>query len=153
MPLLDGLGLLKAIREGVGGIPPDTKVILLTGHAQLDLVGPALQLELDAFLAKPVSRAAMEACLRRLFDPAAARPSSGPPEGTGRAAVGADGGGSERKLALADVPAGAELARDILFSNGRLLLRSGTRLSARGRDRLGELLTMAGVAAEVWIRA
>jgi hypothetical protein len=64
------------------------------------------------------------------------------------------GGGSdgERKLALTHVPAGAELARDILFSNGRLLLRTGTRLSERGRDRLNELLTMAGVPAEVWIR-
>ena len=105
-----------------------------------------------AALAKPVSRKAMEACLQRLFEPAAATQGARQPES---AVLVTDAGGGfdgERKLALTHVPAGAELARDILFSNGRLLLRTGTRLSERGRDRLNELLTMAGVPTEVWIR-
>lgn len=152
MPKLDGLGLLKAIREGIGGVPRDTKVVLLTGHSELDLVGPALQLELDGFLAKPVSRKAMEACLQRLFEPAAATQRASQPESAVLVTDAGGGSDGERKLALTHVPAGAELARDILFSNGRLLLRTGTRLSERGRDRLNELLTMAGVPAEVWIR-
>jgi len=146
MPKLDGIGLLRAIRDGIGNLPRDTKVVLLTRHSELDLVGPALHLELDAFLAKPVSRTALESCLRRLFDPAHTSSAAPAPAMTDPANAG------ERKLALPHVPADAELARDVLFGNGRLLLRAGTTLSALTRDRLNEILTMAGASPEVWVR-
>jgi two-component system chemotaxis response regulator CheY len=67
MPKLDGVGLLQAVRTGRGNVPRDTKVVLLTGHSELDRIGPALRFDVDAFLAKPASRQAIEACFQRLF--------------------------------------------------------------------------------------
>jgi hypothetical protein len=51
-----------------------------------------------------------------------------------------------------EIPADAELARDLLFGNGRLLLAAGARLSPPTRDSVGELLMIAGLPAQVWIR-
>lgn len=152
MPKLDGLGLLKAIRTGAGNFPRDTKVVLLTGHSDLDRIGSAMLLDLDAFLAKPVSRQAVEECLGRLFaaQPAAASPSEGAVEAAEAAAGGPVG---ERLVAVVDLPPDAELARDLLFGNGRLLLAAGSRLTLRTKRLLGEVLMMAGLPAEVWIRA
>lgn len=151
MPKLDGVGLLQAVREGRANVPRDTKVVLLTGHSEFDQIGPALQFEVDAFLAKPVSRGAVEACFQRLYAvpsdlPATAADPSPAADVTRRPLEG------ERMVALENMPAEAELARDLLFRNGRLLLAAGSRLSPRTRRSLGELLAMAGLPTEVWIR-
>jgi two-component system, chemotaxis family, chemotaxis protein CheY len=74
MPKLDGVGLLQAVRTGRGNVPRDTKVVLLTGHSELDRIGPALHFDVDAFLAKPASHRAIEACFQRLFGTPAAAP-------------------------------------------------------------------------------
>lgn len=149
MPRLDGLGLLKAIREGTGAIPRDTNVVLLTGHSELDYIGPALFLDIDGFLSKPLSKAAMRSCLQRLLE---GPPALRAPEMTFHAPPSPTAGAqSERAVAISDIPADAELARDLLFGNGRLLLRAGSRLSPRIKDRLGELAAMAGLPPEVWI--
>ena len=52
-------------------------------------------------------------------------------------------------VAVPEIPADAELARDLLFGNGRLLLAAGSRLSARTKDAIGELLAIAGLPAQV----
>lgn len=147
MPILDGVGLLQAIRQGTGAIPRETKVVLLTGHSDFDRFGPALFLDLDGFLSKPVSRTAMEACLRRLFD--AQQPLRSSATATDAMAPGQS---HEQAIAIADIPADAELARDLLFQNGRLLLSAGSRLSPRIRDRLAELAAMSALPSTAWIR-
>jgi two-component system, chemotaxis family, chemotaxis protein CheY len=76
MPKLDGVGLLQAVRTGRGNVPRDTKVVLLTGHSELDRIGPALHFDVDAFLAKPASHRAIEACFQRLFGTPPASPVS-----------------------------------------------------------------------------
>jgi hypothetical protein len=43
------------------------------------------------------------------------------------------------------------LARDLLFHNGRLLLRAGTQLNDRLILRVGELVAVAGLPADIWI--
>lgn len=157
MPKLDGVGLLQAVRTGRGNVPRDTKVVLLTGHAEFDRLGPALQFEVDALLAKPASRRAIEACFQRLFatttdsrmpeaDHVMRANSSIAPAGSTAPSEG------ERMVTVPEIPPDAVLARDLLFSNGRLLLGAGSRLSPRTRNSLGELLPMAGLPAQVWIR-
>jgi len=149
MPILDGVGLLQAIRQGTDAIPRNTKVVLLTGHSDFDRFGPALFLDLDGFLSKPVSRTAMEACLRRLFDAEQPMPSS---ITAADAMVSSQGQSHEQAVAIADMPADAELSRDLLFQNGRLLLSAGSRLSPRIRDRLAELVAMSVLPSTAWIR-
>jgi CheY-like chemotaxis protein len=157
MPKLDGVGLLQAVRTGRGNVPRDTKVVLLTGHSELDRIGPALRFDVDAFLAKPASRQAIEACFQRLFatptdaplsEADRATPPNGPIAPTALGVPLAD----ERMVPVPEIPADAELARDLLFGNGRLLLAAGSRLSPRTRDSIGELLVIAGLPAQVWIR-
>ena len=152
MPRLDGLGLLKAIREGTGAIPRDTNVVLLTGHSDLDYIGPALFLDIDGFLSKPLSKSTMRSCLQRLLGGAPV-PRASEMSFRTQSSTPASQAQSERAVAISDIPADAELARDLLFGNGRLLLRAGSRLSPRIKDRLGELAAMAGLPPEVWINS
>lgn len=153
MPELDGVALLRAIRAGIGSVPASLPVILLTGHSELDLLGQALLLDIDAVLAKPVSKRGLEACLERILAPAgtggagldAASPAEPAPARTDEP--------DARAVPLAEVPAGAVLARDLLFANGRLLLAAQTRLHARLIERLREIAPLAGLeAATVWVR-
>ena len=69
MPKLSGPGLLRAIRSGVASIARDVPVIFYTAYSELELLGPALLLDPDAILAKPVSQKALQHCLERLLDP------------------------------------------------------------------------------------
>ncbi|HEY2033023.1 MAG TPA: response regulator [Rhizomicrobium sp.] len=152
MPKLDGLGLIQAIRNGHKSDTKDIKIILVTGHSDLDQVGPALALGLDGFLLKPLSRETLETCLRRVFDSdsAAGEAMASEKSDLGNAAVQESG---ERAVAITDAPNDAELARDVLFGNGRLLLSAGFRIDSRIRDRLGELVAMAGLSPQIWIKA
>lgn len=56
---MDGFGVLAAIRE----IEPDTSVIMITGHGDLDLEQKAKSMQAVAFLHKPVDRKALEDAL------------------------------------------------------------------------------------------
>jgi len=162
MPNVNGLQLLKAIRTGTGSTPRDTPVVLLTGHSELEHLGPALLLELNAFLAKPLSRQSLEQCLDDLFanKPQRALAEAGVyaqvdlsptvAERSERAeALGDEPAG--REVRLADAPADSVLARDLLYANGRLLLRAGSKLSPQILDRLHDMAALTGLAETVWI--
>jgi CheY-like chemotaxis protein len=164
MPQLDGLGLLQAIRAGTGEIPHALPFVILTGHSDFERLGPALLLDLDAFITKPVSKAALERCLGGLLgeEASAAARALAPVETYRRidlshafapaaAAAVATGAGDERRVALAALPEGAVLARDLMFSNGRLLIPAKTQLSARIVRRLNEIAAVSNLAAEAWI--
>ena len=56
MPKLNGLHVLKAIRCGATRVPRDTPVLMLTGFTDDYVIGAALELDVNAFLVKPVSR-------------------------------------------------------------------------------------------------
>lgn len=163
MPRLDGVGLLRAIRAGVGRVPRHLPVIVLTGFSDLDRLEPTLLMDADAFLTKPASRQAIERCLAHVFSARDGRLGRATEQGLSGADMisgGAEGGGQppsaaspgEQQVAISDIPADAVLARDLLFSNGRLLLRAGTRLTGRILERLQELKPLAGIADEAWIR-
>jgi len=61
MPGMDGLAVLKAIKE----LRPETEVIVITGHGDTDLALTALGLRATDFIDKPIRREVLEAALHR----------------------------------------------------------------------------------------
>ena len=61
MPNTDGFEVLKEIKR----MAPDTEVIVITGHGDMDLIVQALNLDATDFINKPISRTALDAALRR----------------------------------------------------------------------------------------
>lgn len=61
MPGMDGLAVLRAIKE----MRPETEVVVITGHGDVDLAMTALGLRATDFIDKPIGREALEAALAR----------------------------------------------------------------------------------------
>ncbi|MEF3698378.1 response regulator [Desulfolutivibrio sp.] len=61
MPGMGGLAVLKQIKEE----SPDTEVIVITGHGDIDLALKALNLNATDFIDKPIRQEALESALRR----------------------------------------------------------------------------------------
>ncbi|MEF2230763.1 MAG: response regulator [Pseudodesulfovibrio sp.] len=61
MPVMDGIEVLKAIKK----INPQTEVIVITGHGDMDLAIQALNLDATDFINKPLRRTDLEQALRR----------------------------------------------------------------------------------------
>lgn len=69
MPEMDGIEVLRRIK----GIEPDTEVIMITGHGDIDLAIKSLKLEATDFVTKPINDAALEVSLKRAEDRMAMR--------------------------------------------------------------------------------
>ena len=61
MPGLDGMEVLQRIKS----LSPDTEVIMITGHGEMDLAIKSLQLEASDFITKPIHDEALFWALRR----------------------------------------------------------------------------------------
>ncbi len=61
MPGIDGLEVLQRIKA----LNPDTEVIMITGHGEMDLAIKSLQLEASNFITKPIHDEALFWALRR----------------------------------------------------------------------------------------
>jgi signal transduction histidine kinase len=61
MPGMSGIELLRKIKKE----EPDTEVIMITGHGDLDLAIKSLKLEATDFITKPISNDALEIALKR----------------------------------------------------------------------------------------
>ncbi len=61
MPGMDGIDLLKAIKQE----QPDTEVIMITGHGDMDLAVRSLKLDATDFITKPIQDEALEIALAR----------------------------------------------------------------------------------------
>lgn len=61
MPGTDGFEVLKQIKK----IAPQTEVIVITGHGDMDHVIHALNLDATDFINKPIGRSALDAALKR----------------------------------------------------------------------------------------
>jgi len=61
MPGMDGFSVLKEIKKKA----PQTEVIVITGHGDMDHVIQALNLEATDFINKPIGRNALDAALKR----------------------------------------------------------------------------------------
>jgi signal transduction histidine kinase/CheY-like chemotaxis protein len=64
MPVMDGIELLKQIKR----ISPDTEVIMLTGHGDMDLAIECLKLEATDFITKPIRDEILEIALKRALE-------------------------------------------------------------------------------------
>jgi len=65
MPGIDGLTILRMIREELTEVKPTATVALLTGVSEERVVRAAFALNVDAYVMKPVSKAALGARLAR----------------------------------------------------------------------------------------
>lgn len=165
MPRLGGLALLQAIRAGIDGVPRNLPVVVLTGYAEIDRLGPAVLLDVDAFLTKPTSKKSLEECFNRVFGPRVAaerfllEPAAylavdvaGGPHAQGLGPVPVfDPRVKERHTTILGVTPDSVLSRDLLFPNGRLLLRAETTLSERVLERLRELISVCGLPDDLWV--
>ena len=61
MPGIDGMEVLQKIKS----ISPDTEVIMITGHGEMDLAIKSLQLEASNFITKPIQDEALFGAIRR----------------------------------------------------------------------------------------
>jgi two-component system NtrC family sensor kinase len=61
MPGIDGIEVLKRIKE----ISPETEVIVVTGHGDMDVAIQSLQLEASDFVTKPIVDEALSIALKR----------------------------------------------------------------------------------------
>ena len=61
MPQMQGIEVLRRIKE----IAPQTEVIVITGHGDMDLAIQALNLDATDFLNKPIQRQALDQALKR----------------------------------------------------------------------------------------
>jgi DNA-binding NtrC family response regulator len=64
MPGMDGIELLQKIRLE----HPDTKVIMMTGHVDLEFAMSSLRYEAADFIAKPIKYGALEIALKRVYE-------------------------------------------------------------------------------------
>jgi len=62
MPVMDGIELLKRIKE----LSPDTEVVIITGHGDLDLAIEALKSDAADFITKPINNDVLEISLNRI---------------------------------------------------------------------------------------
>ena len=61
MPGIDGLEVLKQIKN----ISPETEVIVITGHGDVELAKEAMDLNASGFIHKPIDRQALEDALKK----------------------------------------------------------------------------------------
>lgn len=159
MPSGNGLQVLKSVRTGkVNGTPRDLRMVMLTGSSDFSLVGAAMALDIDAFLIKPVSVAAMAGRLTRVLqqtlelkpvehyeqvdiDGVGKRLLANKPVGLSpqKRAQAKPTGPKGLPVKLYDVQPGAVLSEPIRSKAGELLIGAATVLTERLIARLHDL--------------
>jgi signal transduction histidine kinase len=64
MPVMDGIELLQKVKQ----VNPETEVIMITGHGDMDLAIKSLKYEATDFITKPINVDALEIALKRACD-------------------------------------------------------------------------------------
>ena len=164
---INGLHILKAIRCGETRIPANTPVILLTGFSDDFVVSTALQLDVNAFVLKPVSNRTLWEKIQRVLksispvkDKAAYQKVQIPNDegevgwkgAVSASHAPADYEADVHRIALGAVLPGAVLARDLHGARGALLLKEGTVLTAGVIQKLLDLDQMKGLAGDIPVK-
>lgn len=156
MPRMNGLEMLKQIRDGSAGVERDTLVAMLTGHGDARLVGTAMALDVNAFLVKPTSLSVIADRLGRMLDePPEIKPapvyrrvdlpghiwlsSDVPLRRDPQVSFVLPEDARVVSLQLENIPVNARLAEDVIGPDGDLLMPAGTVLTQRLLSRLADL--------------
>lgn len=159
MPSGNGLQILKMVRTGKTAMPRDLRILMLTGSSDFGLVGAAMALEVDAFIIKPVSLAAMNGRLEKVLGPrndlksaaeyeaidveaVSQRLLSRKPVGLARPKTEAKKTANGMAIRIDAVKPGAILSEDVRSPTGELLLGKATQLTERLIRRLVEIQPM-----------
>jgi len=158
MPQHNGLELLKAVRMGAVHDDRALPVLMLTGHTDASLVSSALKLDVDAFIAKPVSKGGLE---KRLIQILNSERKVKPIEEYGHvptyiASIEAVEEEEEQvidkgyEVSLGDLQPGFKLAAPVrLMNDKKVLIETGEVLTERLIARLNDLSEMGSELDEI----
>jgi len=168
MPIVNGLELLKTIRVGMKGVDRAMTVAMLTGNTDKHLVAAAIDLDVDAFIAKPVSRDVLEKKLSRILqnDIELKEPKSYQDvdidvqiairadekkdiEHFGSAVLSSKNEAHE--VLLSRVQEGTVLARSVRLSDGKVILQAGIKLNDRLIAKVQDLNALGEKIETVWV--
>lgn len=164
MSPMNGLQLLQAIRSGQTRAKRDVPVVLLTGHSDRRFLQTALELDVSAFVVKPASRQSLTSRVARVLGAPPTTKDSREyflvdvPENIVELSTGKKHTADEPvevtgvRLGLDEVHDNAVVTREVVMSNGTLLLPAGSILNKRTRARLSDLAEMDASLRYVWVK-
>lgn len=160
MPGMNGLELLRQIRMGQTPRPRDTRFVILTSFSNTEVLGVAMALDVNGFLAKPIridvviekleravaeklqlrAQALYESVVTNLSSLAMApRKADTVLETRISAADIIDRGTGHKRLSLTQVRDGMSVATDVVAKDDTVLVRAGTVLTEVIINRLRDL--------------
>lgn len=137
LPDGSGLDILRAIRCGQVAAPHDLPVMIVTGQDSLGVVAAAMALDVDAFMAKPLSAGGLREHLTFLLDSPRQLATASDYAKVDISGIGHPPGMPQdvppqaTKVACLDLCPGMRLAVDIQAPTGELLVQHSTVLSER----------------------
>ena len=162
---MNGLRFIQLIRSGKTLAKRDTRIVVLTGYSEAEILGAAFALDVNGFLVKPIIPATMDAKLTTAMTeklhlhpplgyeavktefrnlPDSERRSSN----TGRGAsividmdkkIDRDDGNASSRIPLRQLRPGMVLKESIYFTDGKLFMSSGHALSELSINRLHDI--------------
>lgn len=165
---INGLELLKRIRTGKAGVDVRIPVIVLTSHSDALVLGTAMALDANGFIAKPVKIGLLISKIRQVMtEKTAIRPAIAYAV-ISTTIFGADrtdlpeinqnelkNESEEAKTKIVDLDglkAGMIIAADIKAKSGNVLIKAGTALNPNAIVKISELKNiMDGLEFEVYI--
>lgn len=146
MPKINGLELLRRIRSEETRLPKESKVIIITGHDEVAILGTAIALDANGVIKKSTSVAALRERIHHLLQapPESVKPSHHYqqintdvlPDNNDRLSIYK---GDVENLSIDQLLAGMVLARPVLSASGHTLLAAGEPLSTARIQLLQDL--------------
>lgn len=179
MPTMHGLQLLKRIRIGEKNIPRNIPVIMLTGHGETCLVKLAIELDVNSFLLKPVTKDALGQRLNNILleEPEKYNNESWLKPAQDYEAIDVDTpileilnenaakqlkeeikveilppAETDMMCDIADLKEWMVLAKDLVSTDGSKILTSGSQLNAQRISSLRDLAEMKLISQQIVIR-
>lgn len=168
MPQVTGLELLKAIRVGQKHVARDIPLIMLTGNTDKHLVAAAMALDVDAFVAKPVSLKGLQNRINKVLNTARpikepkdyqkvnvdikiAQPADDKKDIEHHGSALRENKNTGREILLSRITVGATLARPVRLSDGKIVLNSGVKVTERLIDKLKDLNGLGENIETLWV--